>query len=119
LEWKAMPKGTYLGDFEQLVMLALMRLGDRAYGMTVRRQLEEIADRRVSLGAIYATLDRLEDKGLVRSVLAVAGPERRGRAKRFFKVNAPGVKALRNSLASLDRMRSGLDGFDQPIGVLS
>jgi len=112
-----MPKGTYLGDFEQLVMLALMRLGSKAYGMTVHRELEEIADRRVSLGAIYATLDRLEAKGLVTSFLGAPGKERRGRAKRFFKVRAPGVRALRASLASLDRMRSGVDGLDQLVGV--
>ena len=112
-----MPKGTYLGDFEQLVMLALMRLGDGAYGMTVRRELEEIADRRVSLGAIYATLDRLEAKGLVTSFLGAPGNERRGRAKRFFRVRAPGVRALRSSLASLDRMRDGVDGLERLIGV--
>jgi DNA-binding PadR family transcriptional regulator len=112
-----MPKGTYLGDFEQLVMLALMRLGSQAYGMIVRRELEEIADRRVSLGAIYATLDRLEAKGLVTSFLGAPGKERRGRAKRFFKVRASGVRALRASLASLDRMRNGIDELDQLVGV--
>ena len=114
-----MPKGNYLGDFEQLVMLALMRLGPGAYGMTVRRELEETADRRVSLGAIYATLDRLESKGLVVSFLGEPGFERRGRAKRFFKVRAPGVRALRASLAASDRMRQGVDGFDKPIGAMS
>ena len=114
-----MPKGNYLGDFEQLVMLALVRLGDRAYGMTVRRQLEEVADRRVSLGATYATLDRLEGKGLVSSFLGSSGDERHGRAKRFFRVKAPGAQALRNSLAALDRMRHGVEGFDQPLEVTS
>jgi DNA-binding PadR family transcriptional regulator len=107
-----MPKGTNLGDFEQLVVLALMRLGEGAYGMTVRRELEEIADRRVSLGAIYATLDRLESKGLVSSFLGAPGRERRGRAKRFFKVEAPGVRALRTALGSLDRMRDGVRGLE-------
>ena len=107
-----MPKGTYLGDFEQLVMLALIRLGEGAYGMTVRRELEEIADRRVSLGAIYATLDRLENKGLVTSFLGSPGATRRGRAKRFFKVKAVGLKALEASLAAMDRMRSGIDKLD-------
>jgi DNA-binding PadR family transcriptional regulator len=114
-----MPKGNYLGDFEQLVMLAVMRLGQQAYGMTVRRQLEEIADRRVSLGAIYATLDRLESKGFVTSHLGGRGNERRGRAKRFFKVRAPGVRALRASLASSDRMRQGVQGLDRRLGVTS
>ena len=112
-----MPKGAYLGDFEQLVLLALLRLGDRAYGMTVRAELEETADRRVSLGAIYATLDRLESKGLVTSFLGESGPERRGRAKRFFKVRAPGVRALRVALAALDRMRDGIDGLGHAVEV--
>ena len=112
-----MPKGAYLGDFEQLVMLALARLGDRAYGMTVRRELEEIADRRVSLGAIYATLDRLEGKGLVISHLGTPGLERRGRAKRFFRVTAPGLRSLRTALASLDRMREGIKELEQCVGV--
>jgi DNA-binding PadR family transcriptional regulator len=112
-----MPKGTYLGDFEQLVLLALMRLGEGAYGMTVRRELEEIADRRVSLGAIYATLDRLESKGLVSSFLGPSGRERRGRAKRFFRVESPGVLALRAALGSLDRMREGVEGLERREGV--
>jgi DNA-binding PadR family transcriptional regulator len=114
-----MPKGHYLGDFEQLVLLALIRLGPRAYGMTVRRELEETADRRVSLGAIYATLDRLEGKNLVTSVLGASGAGRRGRAKRFFRVKAPGVRALRASLASSDRMRQGIHGLERPIEVPS
>ena len=114
-----MAKGAYLGDFEQLVVLAVMRLGEGAYGMTVRRELEEIADRRVSLGAIYATLDRLESKGLVTSFLGAPGNERRGRAKRFFRVQAPGVQALQNALRSLDRMRAGIRGLDQMVGVES
>jgi DNA-binding PadR family transcriptional regulator len=100
-------------------MLALMRLGDGAYGMTVRRELEETADRRVSLGAIYATLDRLETKGLVTSFPGVPGRERRGRAKRFFRVEAPGVRSLRSALGSLDRMRRGIDGLEQALGVES
>jgi len=114
-----MPKGNNLGDFEQLVVLALLRLGRTAYGMTVRRELEEVADRRVSLGAIYATLDRLEDKGLVTSILGGTGASRRGRAKRFFKVNASGVRALRSSLASSDRMRDGVSGLDRPVEASS
>lgn len=112
-----MPKGSYLGDFEQLVMLALIRLGEVAYGMTVRRELEEIADRRVSLGAVYATLDRLENKDLIASYLGAPGDARRGRAKRFFKVKAKGLRALEASLAAMDRMRSGIDRLDPQFGV--
>lgn len=114
-----MPKGTYLGDFEQLVMLALIRLGREAYGMTVHRELEETADRRVSLGAIYATLDRLEDKGLVRSFLGGPGEARRGRAKRFFEVRPSGMNALKASLDSMDRMRRGMAGLDPQLGTSS
>lgn len=103
-----MPTPKSLGDFEQLVMLALLRLGDGAYGMLVRREIEDRTGREVSLGAIYATLDRLEDKGLVSST--VGGPDgvRRGRAKRFFSVEAPGLAALRSTLAAIDSMRSGV-----------
>ena len=112
-----MAKGKYLGDFEQLVLLAVMRLDAAAYGMTVRREIEQQADRNVSLGAIYATLDRLEDKGLVSSHSGDSIAARRGRAKRFFRVEAPGVRALQNSLASLDRMRRGVKGVEQPAGA--
>lgn len=114
-----MAKGKYLGDFEQLVMLAVMRLDDNAYGMTVRREIEERADRNVSLGAIYATLDRLEEKGLITSRVGGATVERRGRAKRFFHVEAAGVRALQIALASLDRMRRGLKEVEQPVGAES
>ena len=103
-----MAKGDYLGEFEQLVILGLLQLGDEAYGMTVRREIEERARRKVSLGAIYATLDRLEDKGLISSRLGSSDATRRGRAKRFFQVDEAGKHALKQSLDSLDRMRSGL-----------
>ena len=114
-----MAKGKYLGDFEQLVILAVMRLGEGAYGMTVRREIEANSGRHVSLGAIYATLDRLEDKGFVSSALGETTPERRGRAKRFFKVQAHGVRALQNALAALDRMRKGIKELEHPIGAES
>jgi DNA-binding PadR family transcriptional regulator len=109
-----MPKGDSLGDFEQLVMLALLRLGEGAYGMIVRREITERTGREASLGAIYATLDRLESKGLVSSNLGGAGRERRGRAKRFFSVEEPGLAALRRALTAIDRMRSGITELDTP-----
>jgi len=114
-----MAKGNHLGDFEQLVMLAVMRLGPGAYGMTVRREIEANSGRHVSLGAIYSTLDRLEDKGFVSSALGETTAERRGRAKRFFKVQPPGVRALQDALAALDRMRIGIRELDRPIGAES
>lgn len=109
-----MPKGSSLGDFEQLVMLALLRIGEGAYGMIVRREIEERTGREVSLGAIYATLDRLEGKGLVSSSLGEGGRARRGRAKRFFKVEQAGLDALQIALMALDRMRDGIEELDSP-----
>ncbi len=112
----AMAKGDYVGDFEQLVLLAVLRLGDGAYGMAVRREIEANSNRSVSLGAIYATLDRLEEKGLVSSGLGSAGRERRDRARRFFKVRARGVRALQNALAALDRLRQAVPELDGDAG---
>ncbi|MGD2123591.1 MAG: PadR family transcriptional regulator [Gemmatimonadota bacterium] len=112
-----MAKGKNLGDFEQLVILAVMRLGEGAYGMAVRREIEANAGRSVSLGAIYATLDRLEEKGLVSSAQGNPTPQRRGRAKRFFRAEALGVRALQESLAALDRLRRGIKELDDPIGA--
>jgi len=103
-----MGKGEYLGEFEQLILLALVRLGNNAYGMTVRREIEERAERNVSIGAVYATLDRLEEKGYVTSHFGEATPERGGRAKRFFAISASGVYALNESRETLSRMWKGL-----------
>ena len=103
-----MGKGDYLGEFEQLVLLALVRLGTNAYGMTIRREIEERAGRSVSIGAVYTTLDRMERKGYVSSHEGEATPERGRRAKRFFRLEAPGEKALRESLRVVKAMRAGL-----------
>ena len=103
-----MAKEDVPGSFEQLVLLAVLRLGDQAYGMTVRRELEERTDQPVSLGAVYTTLERLEKKGYLRSRGAEGGAEREGRAKRFFTVHPSGVEALRRAFDVLDRMRAGV-----------
>lgn len=102
------------GGFEQLVMLAVARLGDNAYGMTVRRSLEERTGRDVSLGAVYSTLDRLEAKGYVSSKEQDGGAEREGRARRFFRLTAPGLTALNEGILALDRMREGVAGIPRP-----
>jgi DNA-binding PadR family transcriptional regulator len=102
------------GGFEQLVMLAVARLGDNAYGMTVRRSLEERTGRDVSLGAVYSTLDRLEAKGYVSSKELKGGAEREGRARRFFRLTAPGLTALNEGIRALDRMREGVAGIPRP-----
>jgi PadR family transcriptional regulator PadR len=104
-----MAKGDFLGDFEQIVLLAIVRLGADAYGVSIRRTIEETAGRAVTVGAIYTTLDRLEHKGFVSSRMAEPTSERGGRAKRFFKLEARGTKALRNSLRSTRSMLRGLD----------
>jgi len=93
------------GAFEQLVLLAVARLGEGAYGMTVRQEIDERSGRSVSLGAVYATLGRLEEKGYVSSYAAAGGPERSGRARRFVKIERAGTQALRRALDVLDRMR--------------
>ena len=97
-----------LGSFEQLVLLAVLRLGDEAYGMTVRQEIEQQTGDNASLGAVSATLERLENKGLLRSHAGPGGAERGGRAKRYFRAEAAGTEALRRSLEATDRMRMGV-----------
>jgi PadR family transcriptional regulator PadR len=92
---------TYLGEFEHLVLLALLRLEDRAYGVTARREIETRANREVSIGAVYATLDRLQDKGYVKSFMGEPTAERGGRSKRFFRITAKGVTALNRTHLTL------------------
>jgi PadR family transcriptional regulator PadR len=99
------------GDFEQLVLLSVIRLGENAYGMTVRGEIEARGNRSVSLGAVYRTLQRLEDKGWVSSRLAEGGKERNRRAKRFFRVEPLGEDALRAALRAVDGLRINLRGF--------
>ena len=99
----------YLGEFEHIVVLALLRLGDRAYGVTVRQEIEMRTRREASIGAIYATLDRLEVKGYVKSHLGDPTPERGGRSKRFFRVSAKGVAAVNRTHRALQSMTAGLD----------
>jgi DNA-binding PadR family transcriptional regulator len=99
----------YLGEFEHIVVLALLRLGDHAYGVTVRQEIEARTGREVSIGAIYATLDRLEAKGCVTSRLGDPTPERGGRSKRFFQVSAKGVGAVNRTHRALQSMTAGLD----------
>jgi PadR family transcriptional regulator, regulatory protein PadR len=98
----------YLGEFEHIVILALLRLADGAYGVTVRREIEARTGREVSIGAIYATLDRLEAKGYVKSQFGESTPERGGRSKRFFHVTARGMTAVNRTRRALERMAQGL-----------
>jgi PadR family transcriptional regulator, regulatory protein PadR len=103
-----MPRGDLLGSLEQLVLLALVRLGDDAYGMTVRQEIEARTGRDLSIGAIYATLERLEAKAYVRSELGEPTAERGGRAKRLFRIEAKGEQALDGSQQVLRKMTAGM-----------
>ena len=100
-----MGRGDYLGEFEQVVLLALARCDSDAYGMQIRREIDARTGRSVSIGAVYATLDRLERKALVRSREDASG----GRARRFFRMTAAGVAALEASRAIHARLWAGLD----------
>ncbi len=99
-----MSKGDYLGEFEIVVLSTLLHLGDNAYGMTIRCAIEERTGRAVSIGAIYATLRRLERKGLVVSRLGEPTAERGGRAKRFFGLEPAGEEAIARSRAMFARL---------------
>ncbi|HEX9761127.1 MAG TPA: helix-turn-helix transcriptional regulator [Candidatus Acidoferrales bacterium] len=98
-----------LGEFEQIVLLALVRLGDDAYGATIRREIEKRTGRELSISAVYTTLDRLETKGLVRSFVGQPTPERGGRRKRFYTLEAAGEEALAASYRTYKGMVSGLE----------
>ena len=98
-----------LGEFEQMVLLAVLRLGDSAYAVTIRREIEDRTGRAVSRGAIYITLDRLEKKGYLVSRLADATGERGGRSKRYYEVRPVGAAALRESWSAMRKMWEGLE----------
>ena len=99
----------HLGEFEQLVLLALVRLGDDAYGVSVQREIALRTDRATTFGTVYSTLARLEAKGLVRSIIGEPTPERGGRGKKHFIISSPGRRALQESLGALRTMARGLD----------
>ena len=104
-----MPSNMILGEFEQLVLLGLLRLGDDAYALPLREQLSDLAGRSVSRGALYRTLDRLTAKGLVDWELEEDVPRRGGHPRRRFTVTPRGVTALRASRQALLRLWSGLE----------
>jgi PadR family transcriptional regulator PadR len=103
-----MSRGGYLGEFELMVLLALMRLGDEAYGVPISREIEQRSGREVALGSVYATLERLEEKGLVASRLGDPTAERGGRAKRFFRVTESGLRDVRQTQRALVSLWKGL-----------
>ena len=100
-----------LGEFEQIVLLSILRLGETAYGVSVRAEITEHTGRSVAPGALYTTLDRLEDKGFVTSRVGDPTPERGGRAKRYYKVSAAGVKAVTRAQNAYQSLLEGLEIF--------
>jgi DNA-binding PadR family transcriptional regulator len=98
----------YLGNFELMVLLAVIRLDAAAYGVTISRALETGTGREVAIGSVYAALDRLQAKGLVTSRLGEPTRERGGRAKRYFRVTAGGVREARSTRKALTTLWQGL-----------
>ena len=97
-----------VGDFEQLVLLGVLQLADDAYGAAIRQEIHARSGRDVSINAVYTTLDRLEQKGLISSVIGEATPERGGRAKRHFRATSKGVRVVRDTQRSLIKLWKGL-----------
>ena len=97
-----------LGEFEQIVLLAILRLGDEAYAVTIRDEITRCADREPTAGALYTTLDRLEEKGLVTVRLGDPTPQRGGRAKRYFTVTPKGVRAVARVQRCYRRLLDGI-----------
>jgi len=98
-----------LGEFEQFVLLALVRLGADAYGATIRRDIEARAGRRLAISAVYTTLERLEQKGLVRAWVGDPTPQRGGRRKKHYALEPLGARALRRSYQAFAAMVNGLE----------
>jgi DNA-binding PadR family transcriptional regulator len=97
-----------LGDFELFVMLAVAHLGDSAYGGALRREIEGRTDRNVAIGALYATLDRLGDKGLLAFRVEEPGAGRPGRARKYCRLTPAGEASLRHTVEQLQRMMDGV-----------
>ena len=104
-----MGKGDFLGEFEQIVLLAVARLGEEGYGVSLRREIARRTGRDVAVGAVYATLARLEEKGMVASRESDPTPERGGRARRQFRVLPAGARALEAARGMLESMWDGVE----------
>ena len=101
----------HLGDLEQIVLLAVLRLGDRAYALPILEEIGLHSGRKIARGALYTALDRLERKGCLRSRLGESLPERGGRARRYFSVTPSALRALKQSRLSLLRLWRGLESL--------
>lgn len=100
----------FLGEFEQMVLLAIIRLEDDAFGGKIREEIEQRVGRTVARGALYTTLDRMESKGLVSSRSGEKQADRGGRPRRYFTVGAAGLESLRESRKALLSLWSGIEG---------
>lgn len=98
----------FLGNFELMVLLALIRLGDEAYGVPIAAAIEDGTSRSVALSSVYAALDRLEEKGLVTSRLGEPTPERGGRAKRHFQITPGGLQEVRAARRAFTKLWGGI-----------
>ena len=101
-------KEKFLGEFEQCILLSILRLGENAYGSSVRELLSDVVNREVSIGALYTTLEGLETKGMVSSRVGEATAQRGGRAKKYFEVTAKGQQALKRSKQALEKLWKGV-----------
>ena len=108
--FKPQPKATPLGDFEQLVLLGVLRLGEEAYGAAIRQEIHARSGRDVSINAVYTTLDRLETKGLLRSWTGEPTAQRGGRRRKFYAPSAAGLAAMRHAYHAFQAMAEGLEG---------
>ncbi len=103
-----MPKS--LGEFEQLILFAALRLGDEAYGASIRREIEECTGRPVTAGSVYTVLDRLETRGLVSSFTGEPTPQRGGRRKKYYRIRRKGAELLHHTYEAQQRIASGVTG---------
>jgi DNA-binding PadR family transcriptional regulator len=110
-------RSRYLSEFELHLLLAVGRLGDGAYGGSIRREIEARSGRRIWIGPLYTALAKLGELGLVRAKLGEPLPVRGGRSRRYYRLTTSGLRALRHSLAMLDRMRDGAPIGAEPGGA--
>ena len=103
-----------LGDFEQLVLLGVLRLDPDAYGAAIRQEIHARSGRDISINAVYTTLDRLETKGLLKSWVGEPTPQRGGRRRKFYALRPAGVSALRRSYQAVTSMAEGLERRLEP-----
>jgi DNA-binding PadR family transcriptional regulator len=109
--WFRKAKAAALGDFEQLVLMGVLRLGEQAYGAAIRQEIHARSGRDVSINAVYTTLDRLESKGLLRSWVGEPTPQRGGRRRKFYALKPAGASALRQAYHAFTAMADGLQSL--------